>query len=300
MRPVPASPLPWTRLIRFLTRSGSEHFGDALLPAGVHDISLATRAAVISGDPLSPTCTVTPQIVDVHRLLPPLPPSQTRTVRCLGLNYAAHAKESNMALPTYPVLFYKPQTALSGPGAALSVPRVAQESDGLDYECELVVVIGTDARDVPEERALDYVLGYAVGNDVSQRHLQLAVGGGQWSHGKGFDGWAPWGPGIVRRDALGDGTGAGLRIGTTVNGERRQGSSTGDMVFGVARTVALLSRGTTLQRGDLIFTGTPQGVGMGMTPKGWLREGDEVVVELEGVGSVKNKVVFEGVGEAKL
>ena len=159
-----------------------------------------------------------------------------------------------MPLPTYPILFYKPVTALTGPFDAIPVPALAQEVAGLDYECELVVVIGKEAYDVQESKALSYVLGYAVGDDVSHREWQLKRGGGQWSLGKGFDGWAPFGPGIVSPSIINDPQ--TLRIFTKVNGEIVQDSSTKDMIFGVAKTIAFLSQGTTLLPGDLIFTGT--------------------------------------------
>ena len=123
---------------------------------------------------------------DVRLLLAPLASEDVKTVRCLGLNYEQHAKESNMPLPTYPVLFYKPLTSLAGPFDNIPVPAMAQEVDGLDYECELVAVIGKEAREVPESKALDYVMGYAVGDDVSHREWQLKRGGGQWALGKGF------------------------------------------------------------------------------------------------------------------
>lgn len=131
---------------------------------------------------------------------------------------------------------------------------MAQEAPGVDYECELVVIIGREAKDVPASDALDYVLGYAVGNDVSHREWQLKRGGSQWNLGKGFDGWAPFGPGIVSGEVVGDPQ--GLRIWTKVNGETVQDSGTRDMVFGVRESVAFLSRGTTLLPGDVIFTGT--------------------------------------------
>ena len=159
-----------------------------------------------------------------------------------------------MPLPTYPIVFFKPVTSIGGPTDPIPVPLMAQECEGLDYECELVIVIGKEARDVTEDKALDYVLGYAVGNDVSHREWQIKRGGGQWGLGKGFDGWAPFGPGIVRGEALGDPN--GLEIETRLNGEVVQRSSTRDMIFGVKKTVAWLSRGTTLLPGDLIFTGT--------------------------------------------
>ena len=197
---------------------------------------------------------MTSTVVDVQKLLSPLSRNDIRTVRCLGLNYAQHAKESNMPLPTYPIVFFKPVTSIGGPTDAIPVPFMAQECEGLDYECELVIVIGKEARDVSEDKALDYVLGYAVGNDVSHREWQLKRGGGQWGLGKGFDGWAPFGPGIVRGEVLGDPNGLGIE--TRLNGEVVQRSSTRDMIFGVKKTVAWLSRGTTLLPGDLIFTGT--------------------------------------------
>jgi 2-keto-4-pentenoate hydratase/2-oxohepta-3-ene-1,7-dioic acid hydratase in catechol pathway len=167
---------------------------------------------------------------------------------------------------------------------------MAQEGSGLDYECELVAVIGKACSDVPESKALDYVLGYAVGNDVSHRDWQLQRGGGQWSLGKGFDGWAPYGPGIVSSKLVKDPQ--SLRIQTKLNGKSVQDSNTRDMIFGVAKTIAFLSQGTTLLPGDLIFTGTPQGVGMGRRPQLWLKDGDVVDVELEGVGTCSNKVEF--------
>jgi len=141
-------------------------------------------------------------------------------VRCLGLNYADHARETGMAQPKFPILFYKPATALAGPSDAIPVHAMAQEGEGLDYECELVVVIGRRCTDVPESEALDCVLGYAVGNDVSHRDWQIKLGGSQWSHGKGFDGWAPYGPAIVSGRVVQDPE--KLKIWTKVNGETRQ------------------------------------------------------------------------------
>jgi 2-keto-4-pentenoate hydratase/2-oxohepta-3-ene-1,7-dioic acid hydratase in catechol pathway len=237
----------------------------------------------------------------VKTLLSPLPPSATRTVRCLGLNYAKHAAESNMPLPTYPILFYKPITSLAGPTASIPIPLMAQEYPGLDYECELVFVIGKPAANVKRENAAEYILGYSVGNDVSHREWQIKRGGGQWALGKGFDGWAPWGPGLVTDEALpksiinpkGNGSSkGGARIWTKVNGETMQDSETGDLVFGVAELVEFLSRGTTLLPGDVIFTGTPAGVAMGRKPPNWLQDGDVVEVGLEGVGTITNKVVM--------
>lgn len=181
-----------------------------------------------------------------------------------------------MPQPEYPILFYKPATALSGPADPIPVPFVAQEGTGLDHECELVIVIGKRCSDVSESDALNYVLGYSVGNDVSHRDWQIKRGGTQWSHGKGFDGWAPYGPGIASTDTIKDPH--QLKIWTKVNGETRQvryenlakagqhkttltvvsyqNGTTADLIFGVEKTVSLLSRGVTLMPGDVIFTGT--------------------------------------------
>ncbi|KAJ5894404.1 hypothetical protein N7495_006095 [Penicillium taxi] len=280
----------FSRLVRFLAKDGHVYYGDALLPFGVNDISKATQAKVIRGD-IFGQHQVTDQIAEVRMLLSPLARKDIGTVRCLGLNYEQHAKESNMPLPTYPVLFYKPVTSVAGPSDDIPVSFLAQEGEGLDYECELVAVIGKEAKSVPESKALDYVLGYAVGNDVSHRDWQIKRGGGQWGLGKGFDGWAPFGPGIVSSKIIPDPN--NLQISTTLNGKTVQSSSTKDMIFGVAKTIAFLSQGTTLLPGDLIFTGTPQGVGMGRKPALWLKDGDQVEVSLEGVGSCVNRVVYE-------
>ena len=159
-----------------------------------------------------------------------------------------------MPIPKYPVLFYKPITSVAGPFDNIPVSAAAQEGEGLDYECELVAVIGKEGSNIPENQALSHVFGYAIGNDVSHRDWQLKRGGGQWGLGKGFDGWAPIGPAIVSAKLIPDPQ--NLRISTKVNGKKLEDSNTGDMIFGVAKTISILSQGTTLLPGDLIFTGT--------------------------------------------
>jgi len=289
----------FTRLVRFLATDGNVYYGDAILPSGESDIAKTKQALIITGS-IFGKHEVTDQTAIVRLLLAPLAPEDVRTVRCLGLNYALHAKESNMAIPKYPVLFYKPVTSLSGPTDPIPIHPLAQEGEGLDYECELVAVIGKVCRDVSEADALDHVFGYAVGNDVSHREWQIAKGGGQWSLGKGFDGWAPYGPGIVSSSLIKDPQ--TLRISTKLNGKTVQDSNTSDMIFNIRQTIAFLSKGTTLLPGDVIFTGTPSGVGMGRNPKLWLKDGDVVEVSLESVGTVKNKVQFASTGgrESKL
>ena len=205
--------------MRFVARNGRTYYGDAILPRGETDIARAKEARVVTGN-IFGKHKVTDRIVDIRILLDPLAPEQTGTVRALGLNYADHAKETNMPEPKYPILFYKPRTSLSGPGDPIPVSLMAQEGEGLDYECELVIIIGKKCTNVAEPEALDYVLGYAVGNDVSHRDWQLKKGGGQWSHGKGFDGWAPYGPGIVTKETIKDA--GSLKIWTKLNGKVMQ------------------------------------------------------------------------------
>lgn len=241
------------RLVRFLAKDGQIYYGDAILPAGTNDIAKVTQARVIQGE-IFGQYHITDKVAEVKTLLAPLASKDIGTVRCLGLNYEQHAKESNLPLPQYPILFYKPITSITGPNDDIPVSSMAQEGDGLDYECELVIVIGKEAKNVTEDEALSYALGYTVGNDVSHRDWQIKRGGGQWGLGKGFDGWAPLGPGIVSSALIRDPN--ALQISTKLNGHTVQSSSTKDMIFNVAKTISFLSQGTTLLPGDLIFTGT--------------------------------------------
>lgn len=167
----------------------------------------------------------------------------------------------------------------------------------VDYECELVIVIGKVARDVSVENALSYVLGYTAGDDVSQR-TWIARVGGQLSNGKVFDAWSPIGPAIVNADLIPEPN--NLKITTEVNGKLLQDDNTSDQVFGVKETISFLSQGATLYPGDLIFTGTPKGVGMLQKPFIWLRDGDIVKVGIENIGTIENKVIFEKGEPSKL
>jgi 2-keto-4-pentenoate hydratase/2-oxohepta-3-ene-1,7-dioic acid hydratase in catechol pathway len=188
---------------------------------------------------------------------------------------------------------------VTSPFNKISVPPIALNNPTIDYECELVVIIGKTCKNVKEDKALDHVLGYAVGNDISHRDWQLQLGGGQWNYGKSFDGFAPYGPGIVRPEALGNKDpgqctqpSTGLKIWTKVNGETVQEGWTGDMIFNVAQTISFLSQGTTLNAGSIIFMGTPAGVGMSRNPPRWLKDGDVVEVGLESIGSCINSISF--------
>lgn len=215
----------------------------------------------------------------------PLAPVVTGTDRifCIGLNYRQHAKECDLPLPPAPVLFNKFSNALAAHGDCV---RLMPDYKEYDYEAELVVVMGKPARDVSEAEALDYVFGYTCGNDLSTRDLQFARGN-QWVLSKTFDGFAPVGPCLVPAGELDPNN---LDISSVVNGETRQNSNTSDMIFNVQQIIADLSHHFTLQPGDLIFTGTPQGVmhGYPADKKNWLKPGDRVDVTIQGIGTLSN------------
>ncbi len=204
-------------------------------------------------------------------------------ILCIGLNYRQHAKECNLPLPEAPVLFNKFSNALAADGDCIPLDTRYNE---YDYEAELVAVIGKPARNVPVEEALHYVFGYTCGNDLSTRDLQF-VRSNQWLLSKTLDGFAPIGPCVVTADSLDPDH---LKISCEVNGEVRQDSNTSDMVFSVAEIIADLSSHFTLMPGDLIFTGTPQGVmhGYPRDQKRWLKAGDHVEIEIEGIGTLHN------------
>jgi 2-keto-4-pentenoate hydratase/2-oxohepta-3-ene-1,7-dioic acid hydratase in catechol pathway len=219
-----------------------------------------------------------------EKLLPPL--LDPRKIICLGLNYRDHAAESNAPIPRDPILFSKYATALIGHGEAIVLPPVSQE---VDYEAELVVVVGKKGRHIKEGDAMSYVAGYMVGHDVSARDWQLKKDGKQWMVGKTFDTFGPTGPCLVTVDEVPDPH--NLRIQLRLNGQTMQDSNTKQMIFSVAQTLAYLSQVFTLQPGDLIFTGTPPGVGVARKPPVYLKSGDVTEVEIEGLGVLRNPVV---------
>ena len=246
----------------------------------------------INGDPLTgmpggTPYSVTRRVIGDARLLAPVVPS---SVLCIGLNYRRHAAESGVAVPDHPVLFMKMPSAVQRPGGPIVLPR-ALRSDEVDYECELAVVIGRRCRNVSREQALDYVLGYTCGNDVSARDWQMQWGGGQWCRGKTFDTFCPLGPALVTADEVPDPN--ALRIKTVVNGETLQDWNTNDMIFDVPELIAFLSGSSTLEPGTVIMTGTPHGVGAARTPPRFLQPGDTVTVEIEKIGALTNPVVAE-------
>ena len=208
----------------------------------------------------------------------------------IGLNFSDHAKETGSPIPEHPVVFFKSTTCIVGPNDNVMVPR---DSTQLDWEVELGVVIGRTARYVSEKDALKHVAGYCVIDDVSERDFQLKKGASQWSKGKGCDTFGPLGPWLVTRDEVKDPQ--NLAMWLDVNGVRRQTGSTSTMIFGVAALVADVSRYMTLLPGDVITTGTPPGVGMGMKPQTWLKPGDVITLGIDGLGTQKQKVVpFKG------
>jgi 2-keto-4-pentenoate hydratase/2-oxohepta-3-ene-1,7-dioic acid hydratase in catechol pathway len=200
-------------------------------------------------------------------------------VICVGLNYRDHAAETGKAIPTAPVLFAKFANSVVGDNATVAIPAVVSEAD---WEAELGVVIGHRARRVPRDRALDHVAGYLCMNDLSARDLQRA--GGQWTRGKAIDAFLPMGPALVTADEVPDPQ--NLDISCRLNGEVVQQSNTREMIFGVAELIAIISQTVTLEPGDCIATGTPPGVGMAKTPPRFLRPGDVLVVEIEGLGAL--------------
>jgi 2-keto-4-pentenoate hydratase/2-oxohepta-3-ene-1,7-dioic acid hydratase in catechol pathway len=217
-------------------------------------------------------------------LLPPVP--DPGKIMCIGLNYRDHARENNRAIPTEPVLFAKFANTLIGPGAPIRLPKVSQK---VDFEAELVVVVGKWGKNVAEADAMSHVAGYTVGHDVSARDWQFKGEEKQWTIGKTFDTFAPTGPHLVTADEVPDPHSLPVKL--RLNGQTMQDSNTQEFIFTVPQLIAYLSQVVTLEPGDLIFTGTPPGVGVARKPPVFLKPGDEVEVEIEGVGLLKNPVV---------
>ncbi len=218
--------------------------------------------------------------------LPPLPFPER--VICVGLNYREHATESGFEAPKYPALFGRFASSLIGHNAAIVRPRV---SDQLDYEGELVAIIGKAGRNIPKERALEHVAGYSIFNDASIRDYQFKSA--QWTIGKNFDATGAFGPLFVSADELESGA-KGLRLTTRLNGVELQNASTSDMIFDVATQISLMSDAMLLKPGDVIVTGTPSGIGFARDPKVFMKPGDVCEVEIEGIGLLSNPIVQQG------
>ena len=224
-----------------------------------------------------------PKVDDDIRLGPPL--SRPSKIVCVGLNYAKHAAESGMDIPEEPVLFFKASSAIVGPNDPIIIPK---KSEKTDWEVELAVVIGKKASYVSEADALNHVAGYVLHNDVSERAFQLERSG-QWVKGKSCDTFAPIGPFIATPDEIGDPN--NLNLWLKLNGEEMQNSSTSDFIFNIQHVVSYISQFMTLLPGDIISTGTPFGVGLGLTPPRYLKEGDVVELGIEGLGVSKQTCI---------
>ncbi|MGD9721117.1 MAG: fumarylacetoacetate hydrolase family protein [Pirellulales bacterium] len=265
------------RIIRYQDSQGQIKFA-AQQPDG--------SARELAGD-IYAAPTLTDRLADVKKLLAPVAPTG---ILCIGLNYRRHAAEGNAPIPKWPVLFMKTVSAVQNPGDPVVLPR-RLESKQVDYECELAVVMGKRAKNVPRERALEYVLGYTCGNDISARDWQKEFGGSQWCRGKTFDTFCPLGPCLVTGDEIANPN--ALAIKTELNGQVMQDWNTNDMIFDVPALIEFLSGSTTLLPGTVILTGTPHGVGMARKPPVWLQPGDRLVVEIERIGRLENPVVEE-------
>ena len=215
----------------------------------------------------------------------PKPPK----ILCVGLNYRDHAIESKMEVPSVPTIFAKYSNAVIGPGDPIVLSTATQKPD---YEAEFAVVIGKRAKRIQKSEWKDYVFGYTIVNDVSARDVQLATS--QWTLGKSFDTFAPIGPHIVSADEVPDPHALDIRL--SIGGETLQSSNTRELIFGVPQLIEYISQMLTLEPGDIISTGTPAGVGLGRTPPRWLRPGEEVVIEMEKIGTLRNPVVAEHSG----
>jgi 2-keto-4-pentenoate hydratase/2-oxohepta-3-ene-1,7-dioic acid hydratase in catechol pathway len=264
------------KIIRHLTPRGPAY---AALQA---DGSAREIAGDIFGD-----FRVTDRAVTPGKTLAPVVPTN---LLCIGLNYKKHAAESNNPPPPHPVLFVKNTASVQNPGDPIEIP-VKLASDQVDYECELAVVIGRRCKNATRASALDHVLGYTCGNDVSARDWQRNGGGGQWCQGKSFDTFCPLGPVLVTRDEIPNPN--QLRIRTILNGETMQDWNTDDMIFDVPAIIEFLSASKTLLPGTVILTGTPHGVGFARKPPVWLKAGDTITIDIERIGALTNPVVNE-------
>lgn len=283
----------WTHLVRFIAEEDKQvHLGNVDV-SKYPDVGLSTfkgqKVAVnlVTGSAFSGT--VTEKVMHIERLLSPLDAKEVPIIRCLGLNYRDHAREANMPIPDDPVLFIKPRTAVASPfPSKIAIPKFAQDGTS-DYEAELSLVISKDGRDIKMDDALDYVLGYTCSNDVSARKTQFL--NSQWSFSKGLDGSCPIGPVLVSPAVIGD-AGA-LKIKAIHNSSVVQDSNTNEMIFNIAHTISYLSKGTTLEQGTIIMTGTGPGIGCMRDPKVVLNHGDDMRVEIEKIGTLINEIYYE-------
>ena len=264
------------KIIRFLNQN-KEAFGR------LHDDN---RVTLLDGD-ITSGFSDTGTLVTVEKLLAPILPSD---ILCVGLNYKQHAAETGAKPPQHPVLFLKNTGAIQNPDDPIILPRKLR-SEKVDYECELAVVLGKRCHNVNRDEAAQHILGYTCANDVSARDWQKNGGGGQWCRGKTFATFCPLGPVITTPDEIVDPNNLSLR--TLLNGKVMQEWNTNDMIFDIPALIEFLSASTILNPGTVILTGTPHGVGFAHTPPVYLQPGDEVTVEIEGIGCLTNPVIEE-------
>jgi|SRR5581483_11284979 len=260
------------------------HATDANLPASVRQLLEGGSSMLQAASHAAQRSDAVKYEAGKVKLFAPIP--DPHKIICIGLNYRDHAEESGVPIPKEPILFSKYATALIGAGEAIVLPPVSQE---VDYEAELVIVVGKKGRNIAAAEAREYVAGFAVGHDVSARDWQLKKDGKQWMVGKTFDTFAPCGPTLVTADEVPDPH--SLRISLRLNGQSMQSSNTNQMIFKTEELLAYLSQIFTLEAGDLIFTGTPPGVGFARKPPVFLKGGDVVEVEIESLGVLRNPVV---------
>lgn len=289
--------IAWDRLVRYVSASdGTVKYGQPILDSPDVDVAALAeegKLEVLVAEGENPLAALPGSQKDqVKSLLGPFRVEDVPIIRCIGLNYKTHIKETGRPLPTCPTVFTKPAPAITDHDSPIPIPKIAQEQ--CDYEGELTILIGKDAYDVSPEDALNYVAAYTVGNDISARDWQREPGKAgvvpQWSFSKSFDKYAPVGPVLVSSAVLGAADKQELQ--TIVNGEVRQKGNTSDLCHGVRDLVAFCSQGQTLQKGSLIMTGTPGGVGLFMKPPTFLKDGDVVEVEISGIGRLKNTIKF--------
>ena len=264
------------KIVRFLDTDGNPGYGAW---------ESGDTARRIEGD-IFGAYSVTSETATITKWLAPL--AQPTAIFGIGLNYREHAAETGAKIPDYPILFFKSPGAVQNPHDPIRLPTHLS-GDNADYECELAVIIGKPCLNATPENALDFVCGYTAANDVSERNWQKNKGGSQWSRGKTFDTFCPLGPVLVTTDAIPDPNVLGMR--TILNGETVQNHTTADMIFSVRELIVFLSADTTLLPGTVILTGTPQGVGMAQNPPRYLKSGDVVTVEIDGIGRLTNPVV---------
>lgn len=276
---------------RAVVRAGNDYIdlatSDSSLPNNVREILAAGADGLAAARRASQRPDAKRIAAGSARYHAPVP--DPKKIVCLGLNYRDHAIESGKAIPSEPVLFSKYATALIGHGESIVIPKVSKR---VDYEAELVIVVGKKGRHIPVEKAMQFVAGYCVGHDVSARDWQFKGETKQWMSGKTFDTFAPVGPELVTADELPDPHSLPIRL--RLNGQTMQDSNTKQLIFGVPEILAYLSVIMTLEPGDLIFTGTPPGVGDARKPPVYMKPGDIAEVEIEGIGLLRNQCVAEG------